>query len=204
MKKSFLILSVCFTIISSVNAQVSFGGKAGGAITSMPGDFSNFPKAGYYGGITAEIPLHKKVSLAAELVYSMQGNRQRIMFAEFYPFEPDNNADYEEKVKTQLSYINVPLLVKYQFTKSFFAETGLQPGLMVSARVKASRGSASIKSNYRSFDLSWPIGIGFRLDENFGVNFRYNAGLTTAYKGNFFKPRNSVFQAGLFYVWKKK
>lgn len=197
MNKSIAILTVCITLFSSARAQVSFGAKAGGAITSLPGDYTNYRKTGFYGGITGELPVGKKFSVAAELVYSLQGNKQRIMFAEWAP--NDNYNATGEKENMNLSYVNLPILVKYHLVKNFFMETGLQAGLLVDAKVKTSQGSGDKKDLYKSFDLSLPVGIGFEFLNGLGANLRYNAGLTSVYKKTQWEARNRVIQLGLFY-----
>lgn len=201
MKKYIAFFALGFTLYSSAYAQISFGVKAGAAITSLPGDYNNDKKTGFYGGFTGELPVGKKFSIAAELVYSMQGNKQRIMFAEWAPNDSYNATGKKENMN--LSYVNVPLLVKYQFIKNIFIETGLQAGFLVAAKVKTSQGSGDIKDNYETFDLSWPIGIGFKLENGLGANLRYNAGLTNVYKGNQWEPKNRVIQLGVFYMLKK-
>ena len=201
MKRSIAILTVCVTLFSSARAQVSFGAKAGGSITALPGDYTNFRKTGFYGGITGELPIGKKFSVAAELVYSLQGNKQRIMFAEWAP--NDNYNATGEKENMNLSYVNLPVLVKYQIVKNIFIETGLQAGLLVGAKVKTPQGSGDIKDLYKSFDLSWPVGIGFKLLNGLGASLRYNAGLTSVYKKTQWDAHNRVVQLGLFYNLKK-
>lgn len=201
MKKNIAILTVCIALFSSAKAQVSFGAKAGGAITALPGDYSNFSKVGFYGGITGELPVGKKFSMAAELVYSLQGNKQRIKFSDWWPTTAPY--DYAEKAHMNLSYINLPVLVKYQVIKNVFIETGIQAGLLVAAKVKASQGSGDIKDNYESFDLSWPVGVGFKLQNGLGANLRFNTGLTSVYKGKQWEPKNRVAQLGVFYILKK-
>ena len=200
MNRSITILTVCITLFSSARAQVSFGAKAGGAITSLPGDYSNFSKTGFYGGLTGELPVGKKFSVAAELVYSLQGNKQHIKFSDW---APNDNYTSDEKARMNLSYLNLPVLVKYQFVKNVYLETGIQAGLLMSAKVKTSQGSGDIKDNYESFDLSLPVGIGCKLQSGFGVNIRYNAGLSNVYKEKNWEPHNRVVQLSVFYILKK-
>jgi hypothetical protein len=186
---------------AAANAQVSFGAKAGGALTSLPGDYSNFRKAGFYGGITGELPVGKKFSIAAELVYSLQGNKQRIKFADWAPI--DGYVESEKKASMNLSYLNLPVLVKYHLIEEVYLETGLQAGLLINAKVKTSQGSGDIKDLYESFDLSLPLGAGYQLKNGFGANLRYNQGVTNVYKPTNWKPHNSVIQLGVFYILKK-
>lgn len=201
MKKNCIFFAVYFMLSAAVNAQVSFGAKAGGAITSLPGDDDNNSKIGFYGGVTAQLPVGKKFRVAAELVYSLQGNKKLIRFSDWAP-----NDDYIESGKKEnmnLSYVNLPVLVKYEFIEKMYLETGLQAGLLISAKVKTSQGTGDIKEHYESFDLSWPIGIGYQLENGLGANFRYNLGLINVHKKAFYEPHNSVVQLGVFYILKK-
>jgi hypothetical protein len=168
MKMYCIFFAVCFMLPAAANAQVSFGAKAGGALTSLPGDYSNFRKAGFYGGITGELPVGKKFSIAAELVYSLQGNKQRIKFADWAPI--DGYVESEKKASMNLSYLNLPVLVKYHLIEEVYLETGLQAGLLINAKVKTSQGSGDIKDLYESFDLSLPLGAGYQLKNGFGAN----------------------------------
>lgn len=201
MNRLLATLTVCIFLFSSARAQVSFGVKAGAAITSLPGDYNNYSKTGFYGGITGEAPVGEKFVIGAELVYSLQGNKQQIRFAEWVPNE--RYIDNGKKEKMNLGYINLPVLVKYRLTKAVFIETGLQAGLLASAKVNTSQGSGDIKDNYESFDLSLPVGIGIKLVKGLGVNLRYNHGLTNVYKISHYEPHNRVVQLGLFYNFKK-
>jgi hypothetical protein len=198
MNRSIFILTVCITLFSSARAQVSFGAKAGFALTSLPGGFYTDNKIGMYGGVAVGIPLKKAFSLQTELYYSQQGGKLDVMMTD------DMGRDLgREKIAYNLNYINLPVLVRYQFPVGFFAETGLQAGLRVSARVKGSTISANAKDAYESFDLSWPVSIGYQLKNGFGANLRYNLGLTNVLKSDLSKPHNSVAQLGIFYNLKK-
>lgn len=202
MKKYCIFFAVCFALSSTTNAQVSFGAKAGGTITSLPGDEENVSKTGFYGGITGELPIGKKFSIAAELVYSIQGNKKRIKFSDWAP--NDNYIETGKSESMNLSYVNLPVLIKYEFVKNVFIETGLQAGLLVGAKVKTSQGSGDIKDIYESFDLSLPVGIGYKFKNGLGANLRYNAGLTNVLKDTPWEAHNSVVQLGVFYILKKK
>jgi hypothetical protein len=198
MNRSIAILTVCIVLFSSAKAQVSFGAKAGGALTSLPGFYSNDSKIGMYGGIAAGIPLTKLISLQAELYYSQQGNKLEVMLT-----DQGGNDLGKATLTYRLNYINLPVMVRCLLPKGFFAETGLQAGLLVNAKVKGSGGSTDIKDSYESFDLSLPVGIGYQLQNGLGANLRYNAGLTNVLKTDFHKPHNSFLQLGLFYNLKK-
>lgn len=198
MKRIITVFVVGFTLLSSAKAQVSFGVKAGGALTSIPGTISNKSKSGLYGGITAGIPLKKGFSLHGELYYSQQGNKQPYILTDEW-----GNEVGKGKSIYKLNYINLPVLIRYALPKGFYAETGLQAGLLVGAKMKIASAKIDIKDYYESFDLSLPFGIGYTLKNGLGANLRYNVGLTNVYKTKIYSPKNKVVQLGLFYNLKK-
>lgn len=198
MKRLIAFFVVGFTLFYSAKAQVSFGVKAGGALTSIPGSNTSDSKFGVYGGIAAGIALNKGFSLHAELYYSQQGNKVDVVYTD------ETGRDLGSgKLTYRLNYINLPVLIRYELPKGFFAETGLQAGVLANARVKGAGGSTDIKDSYESFDLSLPFGLGYKFNNGLGANLRYNAGLTNIYKVKILKPHNSVVQLGLFYIFKR-
>jgi hypothetical protein len=207
MKKHILFLVVCFFLASFVHAQFSYGLKAGGARTSLPGDFSNNSKAGFYAGALGAFQLKKSFSLQAELYYSAQGNKKMILWGDMWdPVYGYYSSGAKGKMIYRLNYINLPILVKYQHTSGFFVQAGAQAGLLVSAKVKTPKTTVDIKDYYRTFDLSWTIGAGYQLKNGLGVDLRYNRSVKNIYKKeqySYYDIRNSVVQLGLFYSWKK-
>ena len=72
---------------------------------------------------------------------------------------------------------------------------GLQPGFIVSSKLKADKTSTS--QEHQTLDLSIPFGLSYEF-QKFVVDARYNLGLTKVNKGNG-SVRNSVFQITLGY-----
>lgn len=201
MKRTICLIVASTFLFSSVKAQLSYGIKAGGALSSLPGDgnISNYNKYGFFAGVSGALALRKSLTLQAELYYSAQGNKVLVSIVDMQGNDLGN-----EKAPFRLNYINLPILARYQHASGIFVETGLQAGLLVSARIKTSRDASDIKNYCRSFDLSWPIGAGMQFDNGLGINLRYNFGLVNLYKkGALVSIHNSVAQAGLFYTWKK-
>jgi hypothetical protein len=191
MKKIFLLMAG-IAVFSAVNAQVKYGAKAGFNLASVSGDMDNAKmKAGFNVGGFVKVGLTESLSLQPELVFSAQG--AKVKYAE-------EGISYD--VKTNLSYVNVPVLLQYNTSSGFFAETGPQFGFLLSAKAKAEGNKEDIKDSFKSLDLGWSFGAGFLTPYNVGINARYNLGL-----GNIadnadgdFKVRNSVIQVGVFYV----
>jgi Outer membrane protein beta-barrel domain len=95
--------------------------------------------------------------------------------------------------RTNLLYINVPLVVRYQTESGFFGEAGLQPGLLLSAKDKYEGITESYMDHMNAIDLSIPVGVGYEFDNNFGVGFRVITGISDITKDKDYADRNLVF-----------
>jgi len=190
--KKLLLLFVCATAFGAAQSQVQFGAKAGLNISSIsgedkPDDMSM--KLGLNAGVFADISIAETFSVKPELVYSSQG----------YKISGEGST-----MRGVLSYINLPVLGKYNDPSGFFAETGPQVGFLASAKAKYDGNSSDMKDNFKSIDFSWAFGIGYQLPENnIGFNARYNLGLS-AIPDSDAKAKNSVIQVGVFYVFGEK
>jgi hypothetical protein len=192
MKKIFLLMAG-IAVFSAVNAQVKYGVKAGLNLANVAGDIDNTKmKAGLSVGAFAKVGLTESLSLQPELVFSAQGSKMKYS---------EDGISYD--VKTNLSYVNVPVLLQYNTASGFFAETGPQFGFLLSAKAKAEGVKEDVKDSFKSLDLGWAFGAGFLTTSNVGVNARFNLGLgniADRTDGEDFKVRNSVIQIGVFYV----
>lgn len=187
MKKS-LILLVFFGIVSSSYAQTHIqpGIKAGLNVANVHGrNFDYNPRASFHAGGLLHIHLNKTWAIQPELVFSSQGAKYT-----------NNGIDY----RTKLDYINIPALIQFMTESGFRVETGPQLGFLVSARSKANEGTNNnVNNQYKSADLSWALGAGFLFPSGFGIDARYNFGITEITQNTNLNRRNNVFQAGLFY-----
>lgn len=167
------------------SAQVQFGVKAGANLSSLSGDDAEGLKAkiGFNAGAFAEIPVTEKFSVKPEAVFSLQGAK----------------AEDVDDAKLNLSYINIPVLAKFNIAEGFFAETGPQIGFLMSAKQKFDGESEDVKDGFKSTDFSWAFGAGYEFAPNFGANLRYNLGLSKLDEEGEAKIKNSVFQLGIFY-----
>ena len=111
-----------------------------------------------------------------------------------------DNSDF----KTNLDYINVPILANAYLFKGFAVKVGVQPGFLVRAKEKYSNGGNSIDGDIKDasnkVQLSIPIGLSYEY-ANFVLDARYNWGLTNTFKNDNSdkKSHNSVFMFTLGY-----
>jgi hypothetical protein len=192
MKKLF-VLFLAVSSIATVNAQmVQFGLKAGANFATLTGSDANgaSTRTSYFGGALVSIHAFGKFSIQPEAIYSDQGAKATVE---------------DQSFSLSQAYINIPVLLKYNHSSGFFAETGPQFGILVSATAKQNGVSADVKSSYNSTDMSWAFGLGYLLKPvHVGIDARYNLGLANIAKDD---PngtvKNSVFQLGVFYLFGK-
>lgn len=134
-------------------------------------------------GVFAHVHLSHHFALQPELLFSGQG------------------AKYSGDRTDKFNYINVPILVQYMFENGFRLETGPQLGFLASAKSDVGNMETDIKDDYTSADLAWSFGIGFLSKGGFGVDARYNLGLTDISKDEV-GIKNNVFQVGVFYQFR--
>lgn len=190
MKKFFLVVLLAGGSLLSF-AQVKYGAKAGLNLANFAGDIDgNKMKLGIHFGGFADVQIAEQFSFHPELVFSTQGAK----------------ANYEEEgvsgsAKTNLSYINLPLLAQYNHESGFFAQTGPQLGFLLSAKSKGEGVKIDVKDGFKTFDFAWAIGAGYVTKSNIGFNARFNLGLSNlAKESGDYKVKNSVIQVGAFYV----
>jgi hypothetical protein len=179
-----VVIMALFTI--SANAQANFGAKAGlnlYKISADEGDNSDM-KAGFHIGMLAHIHMSDNFALQPELVYSSQGAKTEV----------DG-----DKVNFNLNYVNVPLLFQYMFDNGFRLEAGPQIGFLASAKYKNDGNSVDIKEGFNSIEFGVPLGVGYISPSGFGVDARYNIGLSNINETDNVKAHNRGFQLGVFY-----
>lgn len=130
------------------------------------------------GAIVPVANINEMISFRAEANLSMQGARWE---------EPGLSG------RTNLLYINLPLVIRYQTESGFFGEAGLQPGLLLSAKDKYEGTTESYMDHMNALDLSIPLGVGFEFKNNFGVGFRIIPGISDITKDKDYADRNLVF-----------
>jgi hypothetical protein len=105
----------------------------------------------------------------------------------------------DDDVKLKLNYINIPLLAQYMTLDGFRLQTGPQIGFLTSAKSKVGDVERSVKDDLSSVDFSWTFGAGYLFPSGFGVDARYNHGISNISDDEIFEARNRVFQFGVFY-----
>lgn len=190
MKKVFLSI-VAILAFGFMNAQtVKFGVKAGLNVSTITGGYySGGSKVGFHVGGLAEIGINEKFAIQPELLYSMRGAS--------YSF-----IGVDEKLN--LSYVELPVIVKYYVIEGLSIEAGPQVGFLTSAQAKADGDSEDVKDGYKSVDYGFNIGAGYKLKNGIMFQARYNLGLADISDdgdgtGVSYSEKNNAFQVSVGY-----
>ncbi len=192
--KKIIVGIVALITSSATMAQVpKFGIKGGvnfATITSNYGASYDF-KVGYHLGLLAHIHVTPAFSLQPEVYYSTQGAKL------------GSNGSGTDKLL--LNYVNIPVLLQYNFDNGFRLQGGPQLGIQTLAKEKNGSLETDLSSSYKTLDFSVPLGLSYLGYSGFGVDARYNLGVSNIINGSGnFKQHNSVIQAGLFYLFDHK
>ncbi|MBS1633585.1 MAG: PorT family protein [Bacteroidetes bacterium] len=174
MKKYFILVLACLfsqLIMAQLNSD-STGTKkkkkveyffyltGGGQSSGLNGSDDSYDKAliGFFIGAGIRLAeLNDLLGLRTELVYSMQGSKY--------------DEGYYGSGKMVLSYLNLPVLLRRTSHSGFYAEAGVQPGVLLSAKDKYEGNTNDYKEYTKKFDVAGLLGAGYAKDR-FGVGIR--------------------------------
>jgi hypothetical protein len=171
MKK--IIVTLLFagaSLYSVAQAEFSIGLKAGPNFANLNTDESagdNYKaRTGFHVGAFALIK-GEKVGFQPEVVFSQQGSK----------FKVGGN-----DIKSNFSYVNIPLIVKLYTIAGINLQVGPQIGFLTSAKDKSTISGIStttdVKDEFKTTDFSLALGVGWDLPFGLSIDGRYNWGLT--------------------------
>ncbi len=192
--KVYLSLALAAVLmVSTANAQhVDIGIKGGLNLYNIKneGNTAYDTKAGVNIGLLGHIHFTKQFALQPELVYSTEGGKYTVTGVD---------------TKVNLAYINVPVLFQYMFENGFRLEAGPQVGFLTSAKSETNKTKTDIKDNIKPVDFSLGLGVSYLHPKSgFGVDARYNLGLSNINENSSTKSTNRGFQLGVFYLFDHK
>jgi hypothetical protein len=187
MKKVLFVVAILVASVA-VQAQVKFGVKAGGNLSMWGGDDADEAKSkfGFHIGALANIPVSSMFSVQPEALFSAEGAK----------FESGG-----DEASYNLNFINIPVLLQYNNPSGFYAETGPQIGLLMSAKLKFEDESEDMKELFKGSNFSWAIGAGYKMASGFGFGVRYNLGLSSIVDEDDVDIKQSNFAFGVSYTF---
>ncbi|MHC8948977.1 porin family protein [Sphingobacterium hungaricum] len=184
MKKILLITSVLLSLVFSVQAQVSYGVKAGLNMPTLTVGVENLSQTSdvittFYVTAFADIPLIENLSLQPGLSFQNKGGK----------FIASDNPDLDADVTESLMYLELPVNVVYYVPtgnvgKVFF---GAGPYVGLGVQVKDKQNSTTMTgsfndASYTNIDAGLNLLAGYKLTNGLLFNAGYGLGLTNILK----------------------
>ena len=189
--KKMILAAAALMMAAGASAQMpsfEWGVKAGLNVSGVSNIDDSNMKASIYVGAFAEFHVNDWLGIQPEVIYSRQG------FA-----VDDNSVDY---ARARLNYLNIPIMGKFYVLDNLSFETGPQFGFLLNAREKVKAEGTTVKADIdgaKNFDVSWGVGVSYRIFDPLDVTFRYNIGLTKIWDTQDNTPKNGVIQIGVGY-----
>lgn len=163
---------------TSAAAEVHYGIKAGVNFAELWGNDAlpeSDRKVGYSVGAYAAFKVSKVLKLQPEMIWSLQGEQS------------------EENGRYKISYINVPLMLKWREGK-FYTELGPQLGFLTVNTSKSVPDNLRLE-NVETIDFSINAGLGYAFETDWSIGIRYCHGLTRLVADR--ELRNNVIYLGI-------
>jgi hypothetical protein len=191
---AFLIIFV-FCISSYLFAQKKLGAglKAGINVATQvtTGEAENVDTkflTGFHGGVTVNYFIVDPVAIQIDALISQKGSKW---------------SDLSFSGKDKLSYLDIPVLVRYQVLEFLNVHAGPQFGFLLSANQIPDDGDKlEIKEYYKSTDIGMVLGAEGNLPLNFNITLRYILGLSVVNTDIYYNVdnwKNNVFQFSIGY-----
>jgi hypothetical protein len=144
-------------------------------------------KGGYHIGMLGHIHFDSNFAVQPEIVYSTQGATSS---------GENGNAKYN------LNYFNIPVLFQYMFDNGFRLQAGPQVGFLMNAKLNTNDITTDIKSDLNPLEFGVSFGASYIFPPTgFGVDIRYNLGLSNINKDDSVNSFNRGLQLGIFYIF---
>jgi hypothetical protein len=179
MQLTLALISLLVTLLSQ--AQISFGVKAGGTVSTLKYEKSEEPypaKFGFNAGVLARITLNKTFFLQPELVYTQKGYK----YFDGLPY----------KGTAHTNYIALALPAGANITDHFYVLAGPEIGFLIEEKYKLSSGT--FQKRYRDLDIGLDAGIGFRITRNIDIEGRFQQGFYKVYNAEFTDINGTVIK----------
>jgi len=181
-----------FLMVGTASAQhANFGIKGGLNLYNIQNDndVQYDTKAGFHLGMLLHIHVAQHFAVQPELLYSAQGAKYNSGIGD---------------INLKLEYANVPFMFQYMFDNGFRLEAGPQVGFLTNAKAEMNGVSVDAKDNIEKVDFAIGVGIGYIAPSGFGIDARYNHGLSNINESGSVNSYNRGFQLGLLYQFQHK
>ena len=152
-----LVLIACFVCHITFAQDWDLGAKAG--VNVSWGEVKNFPidlssAMGFHVGAYGNTPINDQLRIQPELLLSVYGWKSETI-----------------NEKRTLSYLSIPVVVKYYLLNNFNLHAGPQLSFLIDA-------SDDFDDLLKSTDFGVLFGAEYNITESLGLGFRYNLGIS--------------------------
>ena len=153
----------------------------------------------YSAGFGVGMPIANNLTVESGLLLTGRGNKTS---------SGSGNTAFKSTLK--LTYVDVPILARYQFGDGGFSLFGgFQPGLLVNAKnkteINGNKDDQNVKDDYKSLNVAGRIGVGYEVNDKLGINIGYEHGLTKISNTDFgFNAKNRALRLGVSYRFSSK
>lgn len=202
LKRIFIVvlLSCAFTFSFAQNFRA---GIIGGFTTSqVSGDqLAGFNKSGFEFGGFVSLPVSPKFDMAFQILFIQKGSKKNI------------NADIGDfsYYRLNINYVEVPVLLRYTFSKKIHFEAGPAFGKLLSSKEEDAAGEILAPKPFKPYELSLMLGMSYLLFDNFYLNLQGSNSIleirTPPIEGGYRLNRrqyNSVLMFSFKYIFNKK
>lgn len=185
MKKISLFAAALAVCAIAAAQKPVFGIKAGLNLANLTNTNGSF-RAGLHAGGLMHAHFTPAFSIQPEIMYSMQG------------------AKYDNDARYTLGYVNIPVLLQYNFGDGFRLQGGPQLGILTTATFKVGSTNYDVSDAFKTIDFSVPLGLSYLSKSGVGLDARYNIGVSDVTESTASSSRNGVIQFGLFYLFNSR
>lgn len=138
--------------------------------TQVQGDgLGGFDKLGFMFGLGVEMEVGKKSTIGFEINLLQKGSKKAI--------NPETNSD--QKYKMVLTYIQVPIYYKYNFTDKISALAGPAIGFLVASKEVDIYGPYTPDPPFNSIDFTGILGAQYQFTDRLSAEVRFDQSLTS-------------------------
>ncbi|WP_366187185.1 porin family protein [Flavobacterium ovatum] len=197
MNKIILAVLVVFIAVHVQGQEAKFGLK-GGANVSLFGSKVD-TKVGFQIGLFSKIKLADKWYVQPEALYLEQSVKR------------DNfsvGSVVVDNGTIKLSFIYVPVVVKYYLVNQLYLESGPQVGFLIDTKAtvdyQGSTVEPDVSDEFKKVDFGFNFGTGYDFSEQFSLGIRYYVGITKMANSDYVKDyynRNSILSLSAAYTF---
>ncbi len=115
----------------------------------------------YHAGLSLQVNLEESIYLTGELLYSLQGAR---------------NKEISEIINSY-HYLNFPLMIRYYIYDNVGVSVGAQNGYLIAAKIKDGLGTRDVRNELRHYDIGVIAGLSYKLPAKISFGLYYYLGL---------------------------